>query len=132
MNAAAVVARLPLPPASSRLARGLFAAAVLEAIGLGLMGAKFRHTTPVALYRTLGQESAPAAAGTIRVVPDASLSLTDWNALLHVLGLRVVGGPDAAGAYIVVPMNAAATRHALQQLRAIRGIRLAQPVAVTP
>jgi hypothetical protein len=71
----------------------------------------------------------PLVIGTIRVVPDPSMALTDWNALLHVLQLRVVGGPDSAGAYTVTPMGGASkTQHALQQLRAIRGVRLAEPL----
>ena len=58
------------------------------------------------------------------------MALTDWNALLHVLRLRVVGGPDAAGAYIVGPMSSAATTpHLLQQLRATHGVRLAEAIA---
>ncbi len=111
------------------LKRGLLAAVMVQAVGLSVMGVTLRVAAPPATYRTLSEESAPAPAGTIRVVPDADMALTDWNALLHVLHLRVVGGPDTAGAYTVAPMSpAATTRHTLQQLRATHGIRLAESI----
>jgi hypothetical protein len=76
----------------------------------------------------MAAEPAPVVVGAIRVVPDPAMALTDWNALLHILQLRVVGGPDSSGAYTVTPMGGAAkTQHALQQLRAIRGVKLAEP-----
>jgi len=94
--------------------RGLLAALLIQAVGLAVV-------------------TVPAAAAAIRVVPDAAMALTDWNALLHVLKLRVVGGPDAAGAYTIAPLNAATTtRHTLQQLRATRGVRLAPPLTAAP
>jgi hypothetical protein len=97
-----------------RLARGLLTLALTGVVAVGLGG-----TQP-----------APAVITTIRVVPDPAMALTDWNALLHVLQLRVVGGPDNAGAYTVAPLGGAAgIQRALQQLRAIRGVRLAEPVA---
>jgi hypothetical protein len=109
------------------LQRGLLAAVLIQAAGLTAVLATHLPVAPAPRYRTLGQEPAAIPAGTIRVVPDAAMALTDWNALLHVLRLRVVGGPDAAGAYIVVPISpAATTRHVLQQLRATRGVRLAE------
>ncbi len=62
------------------------------------------------------------------------MTLAHWNALLHALQLQVVGGPNDVGAYTVAPASSASasTAHALQQLRATRGIRLAEPVTVTP
>jgi hypothetical protein len=68
------------------------------------------------------------------VVPDASMTLADWNALLHSLNLQVVGGPNDVGAYTVVPSGTPAPSAAptLQKLRATRGIRLAEPVASVP
>jgi hypothetical protein len=75
----------------------------------------------------------PVASGAIRVVPDANMTLTDWNALLHSLQLQVVGGPNDVGAYTVVPARSnSATQHTLQKLRGTRGIQLAEPVASTP
>ena len=109
------------------LARGLCAAALIEATGIAIIGLQTWPAHPKPLYRTLSQEPAPAT-GSIRVVPDPSMALTDWNALLHVLHLRVVGGPDQAGAYIVAPVGNTTTEHALEQLRAIRGVRRAELV----
>lgn len=114
------------------LTRALVAVALVQALGIGGLGVKLWSAGSRPLYRTLSQESAPAAPGTIRVVPDAAMTLADWNALLHTLQLQVVGGPNDVGAYTVAPTNSTATAHALQQLRATRGIRLAEPVAVTP
>jgi len=81
----------------------------------------------------LSQASAPVPAGALHVVPDATMTLADWNSLLHSLNLQVVGGPNDVGAYTVVPSGAPATvAPALQKLRATRGIRLAEPVASAP
>jgi hypothetical protein len=111
-------------------AQGLVAAAILQAVAMTVVGARLWVSHPAPVYRTLGDPPAAVPAGAIRVVPDAAMALTDWNALLHLLQLRVVGGPDAAGAYIVAPMNPAATlQHTLQQMRATRGVRLAEAVA---
>jgi hypothetical protein len=116
-----------VPARAGWLQRGLLAAVIIQALGLSVMGAKLWLLEPAAAYRTLSDEPVPAPAGTIRVVPDSAMALTDWNALLRVLHLRVVGGPDAAGAYTVAPMSpTAATPHILEQLRATHGVRLAE------
>lgn len=115
------------------LTRSLAAAVLVQAIAIGALGLKFWTTGEAPAYQTLSQASAPVAAGSIRVVPDASMSLTDWNALLHTLRLQVVGGPNDVGAYTVAPTSSAvSTQQALRQLRAMRGIRLAEPVTGTP
>jgi len=117
------------PSRAGRLQQGLLAAVVLQAVGLSVVAARLWIVDPAAVYRTLSEAPVPVPPGTIRVVPDAAMALTDWNALLHVLHLRVVGGPDAAGAYIVAPMNPTATTpHILQQLRATHGVRLAEAI----
>jgi len=96
---------------------------VLAAVLTGLAGVIIVAGKP--WVPTTGEAVIPAA-GTIRVVPDPAMALTDWNSLLHVLQLRVVGGPDSVGAYTVAPMGGTAlTQQTLRQLRAIRGIRLA-------
>ncbi len=115
------------------LVRALAAAVLIQAIGIGVLGAKLWTTGPAPTYRTLSQASAPAAPGSIRVVPDAAMTLSDWGALLHRLGLRVVDGPNQVGAYTLAPEHSApADQQALQQLRAAHGIRLAEPVSDTP
>lgn len=116
----------------SWLSRALVAVVLIQALSIGALGVKLWSTGGNPAYRTLSQEPVPAATGTIRVVPDAAMTLADWNALLHTLHLQVVGGPNDVGAYTVAPTSSASTTHALQQLRATRGIRLAEPVAVTP
>jgi len=116
----------------SWLSRALVAVVLIQALSIGALGVKLWATGDSPMYRTLSQEPVPATSGTIRVVPDAAMTLADWNALLHVLRLQVVGGPNDVGAYTVAPMSSTSTTHALQQLRAARGIRLAEPVAVTP
>jgi hypothetical protein len=116
------------------LARAMVAAVLVQAIGIGVLGVKLWSTDNSAQYRTLSsQDSVPVAAGAIRVVPDASMTLTQWNALLHSLHLQVVGGPNDVGAYTVVPARSASmAQHTLQQLRATPGIQLAEPVANSP
>jgi hypothetical protein len=114
------------------LSRALVAVVLIQAVSIGALGVKLWSAGGSPPYRTLSQESASTALGTIRVVPDAAMTLADWNALLHALRLQVVGGPNDVGAYTVAPTSSTSTAHALQQLRATRGIRLAEPVAVTP
>lgn len=114
------------------LSRALVAVVLIQALSIGALGVKLWSTGGSPLYRTLSQATLSAASGTIRVVPDAAMTLADWDALLHALHLRVVGGPNDVGAYTVAPTNSTSTAQILQQLRATRGIRLAEPVAVTP
>ena len=115
------------------LSRALVAVVLLQALGIGALGVKLWSVDGSPLYRTLSQESLPAVPGAIRVVPDAAMTVARWNALLHALRLKVVGGPNDVGAYTVAPADAtSAPRDTLQQLRATRGIRLAEPVTSMP
>lgn len=110
----------------------LVAAVLVQAVGIGVLGTRLSTAGAAATYRTLSTPSPAVAPGAIRVVPDAHMSLADWDALLHTLRLKVVGGPNEVGAYTVVPdgdVASAQPQRALQQLRATRGIRLAEPVA---
>ena len=116
------------------LLRGLAAAVVLQALGIGILGLKLYREQATADYRTFSsQDTAPAPAGAIRVVPDAGMKVADWNALVHALHLQVVGGPNDVGAYTVVLAGSDSARNdVLRQLRATRGIRMAEPVAGAP
>lgn len=114
------------------LSRALLVVVLIQALGIGTLSMKLWSAGERPPYRTLSQAPLPTTPGTIRVVPDTAMALADWNALLHALRLQVVGGPNAVGAYTVVPANPTSTAHTLQQLRATRGIRLAEPVATTP
>ncbi|RCS31693.1 zf-HC2 domain-containing protein [Rhodanobacter denitrificans] len=121
------------PRAGNWLSRALVAAVLVQALGIGILGVKLWSVGGSPSYRTLSQETLPATPGTIRVVPDANMTLADWNALLHALRLQVVNGPNDVGAYTVAPVSPASTaQHVLQQLRTTRGILLAEPVAATP
>jgi hypothetical protein len=121
------------PRSGNWLNRALVAAVLVQALSIGALGVKLWSSNGTPTYRTLSQEPAPAAPGAIRVVPDTAMTMADWNALLHTLRLQVVGGPNDVGAYTVAPASPTSMApHALQQLRATRGIRLAEPVTVTP
>jgi len=113
--------------------RALVAAVLVQALGIGVLGARLWSESEHPVYRTLSQPTQPAPQGAIHVVPDDTMKLADWNALLHGLGLHVVGGPNDVGAYTVVPAaGTAAPDDALRKLRAAHGIRLAEPVATAP
>lgn len=121
------------PRAAGWLSRALVAAVLVQALGIGILGVKLWSVGGNPPYRTLSQETPPAVAGAIRVVPDAGMTLADWNALLHALRLQVVDGPNDVGAYTVAPVSSTSTaQQALQQLRTTRGILLAEPVVATP
>lgn len=96
------------------------------------MGVKLAAPAPVHDYRTLSSATAlPVPKGAIRVVPDAGLTVADWDRLLHAQQLQVVGGPNEMGAYTVVPaaQPPAPSQQTVQQLRATPGIRLAEIVS---
>jgi hypothetical protein len=112
--------------------RALVAAVLVQALGIGVLGVKLWSEDAAQPYRTLSQLSPVAMPGAIHVVPDANMKLADWDSLLHSLQLQVVGGPNDVGAYTVVPEHATATQDTLQQLRAMRGIRLAEPATTSP
>jgi hypothetical protein len=113
--------------------RALAAAVVAQAIGLGVLGTKLWSMDSAPAYRTLSQEVAPVPRGSIRLVPDPSMNMADWDELLHAHGLQVVAGPNEVGGYTVVPLSELAKRDALlQRLRANGGIRFAEPVANAP
>lgn len=120
------------------LTRALVAAVLVQALGIGALGMKLWSENTSPRYHTLSEPPRPTVPGSIthgsiRVVPDATMKLADWDALLHALGLQVVSGPNDVGAYTVVPRDSTSTeQHVLQQLRAAHGIRFAEPVTTTP
>jgi hypothetical protein len=126
----------PEAPAASHgwLLRTLAAAVVLQAIGLGALGLKLWSTdAPVGAYRTLSDAAPATPAGAIHVVPDKSMNMSAWNALLQAQHLRVVDGPNGVGAYTVVSEDAAVNaKQASDRLRSTAGIRFAEPVAGNP
>jgi hypothetical protein len=135
--------RQPLPGTArggSRLTWALAAAVVVQAVGLGVMGLQLGRlggADPAASgdYRTLSEPVPPSPPATLRVLPDASMTLATWQATLDEQGLQVVAGPNAVGAYALAPAAGAAGRPAaevLARLRAAPGIRLAEPVGGAP
>lgn len=118
------------PRPAQWLLRGLVAAVLVQAIGIGVMGSKLWSPRPQSGYRTLSEAAPAAVAGSIRVVPTASMTLADWDALLHRLQLHVVSGPNEVGAYTLAPAHTGASpQDALKRLRASHSIRFAEPVA---
>ncbi|MGQ3469541.1 zf-HC2 domain-containing protein, partial [Xanthomonas campestris] len=65
-----------------------------------------------------------------RVVPDAGLTVADWDRLLHAQQLQAVGGPNEMGANTVVPAAhpRAPSKQTGQQRRATPGTRRAETV----
>jgi anti-sigma factor RsiW len=122
---------------SSWLTRGLVAAVLIQAVGIGVLGVKLRgegtERAAAPVYRTLSQDAAPAPAGSIHVVPSSTMKVADWDALLRQYHLRVVGGPNDVGAYTLVSTdgNTAAAK-TVQELRSNPAIRFAEPVTGTP
>jgi hypothetical protein len=118
--------------AGSWALRALAAVALVQAIGLGAMGLKLSAPQPQQEYRTLSSaQTSPTQHDAIRVVPDASMTVAQWDRLLRLQQLQVVGGPNAMGAYTVVsaqPASLAPPEQTVQQLRATPGIRLAERI----
>jgi anti-sigma factor RsiW len=114
------------------LSRALVAAVLVQAIGIGILGARLWSEQPAPAYRTLSQDAVPTVAGAIHVVPDAGMKLAQWDALLRSLRLQVINGPNEVGAYTVVPAGSASTRETVERLRAAQGIRLAEPITASP
>ena len=111
------------------LSRTLIVVMLIQALLIGALGTVLWSALESQSYRTLSQVPLATTPGTIHVVPDAAMTLAEWNALLRELRLRVVDGPNVVGAYTVAPAGSTSMVHALRQLRATRGIHLAEPVA---
>ncbi len=116
-----------------RLPLALAAAVAVQSVGLVLLSLHLARQEP-ADYAALSQPAgAAAAAATLRIVPDGSMPLAQWHALLQTQGLVVVEGPNSAGAYGVAARRAGAASAAgddalLARLRATPGILLAEPL----
>jgi hypothetical protein len=128
------------PPVTRRftssgwLVRGLVAAVLVQAIGIGVLGIKLRgEESPAPAYRTLSQAEAPMVPGALRVVPQSTMKVAEWNKVLQDFHLRVTGGPNDVGAYTLVSEDGkAASTQTLLRLRATPGIRFAEPVSGAP
>jgi len=135
--------RQPLPGLGrngSRLTWALAAAVVVQAVGLGVLGLQLGRpggdaSDATGEYRTLTDAGRAMPSATLRVLPDASMTLSAWHATLQEQGLQVVAGPNSAGAYALAPAPATAAHpsdQVLARLRATPGIRLAEPIGAAP
>jgi len=117
------------------LVYGLAAAVVAQAIGIGAMSVRLWRMDVSPSYRTLSDAApaapaAPVAGAALHIVPETTMTLAEWDALLQSLQLQVIGGPNRVGAYTVrTTSSAPAAAEVLDRLRAAKGIRFAEPVA---
>lgn len=109
---------------------GLTIAVVVEAIGISVLGVGLlSRITPAPSYETLSDSADHNRGATIRVVPAASMSLGELQALLVAQELQVVAGPNAVGAYALAPLSAGRSLDKqLASLRAEPGMRLVEPI----
>jgi len=110
-----------------RVTLALAAAVAVQAVGLGVLVLR-QAPADAPAYTTLSETARPSRA-TLRVLPDTAMTLAEWQALLQALGLQVVDGPNAAGAYALAPTPGGPPRapaEAVARLRATPGIRLAE------
>ena len=122
----------------------LIAAMVVQAIGLGALGAAWwaRPAAPVAVpagyaavYRTLSAPEAVVPAATIRVVFAPELTMAQLQAVLDAARLQVRAGPNEVGVWTLGPAgdsNRAATEAALRELRSSSEVRFAEALASAP
>lgn len=112
---------------------GLAAMVVLQAGVLAVFGAQFlmQHQEPgdaTGAYATLSSPGTSAARATIRIVPAPAMRIEELGNLLLRLQLQIVAGPSEAGVYSLAPTaERYDTAGQLAQLRAIAGIRFAEP-----
>jgi len=121
----------------------LTAAMVVQAIGLGALGAAWwsRPTAPASLaapaavYRTLSATEAAAPPATIRVVFAPDVTIAQLQAVLAAAKLQVRSGPSDVGVWTLGPAldsDRAATEAALQALRTNSEVRFAEALAGPP
>ncbi len=113
------------PPASPRWLTPLSLTAVgaLSVVSVGL----WMHSGGEPTYRTLSAPGEIPAADAI-VMFDPAISEQAMRAALAIAGARVVGGPTAAGAWLLqLPEGDQAA--ALQRLKGQPAVRLAEPLA---
>jgi anti-sigma factor RsiW len=115
----------------------LVAAMIVQAIGLGALGAVIwsKPGNPAAVsspYRTLSAAESGTGTATIRVVFAPDLTVGNMQRLLQAAGLQVQSGPSSAGVWSLEPArdsSRAATQSALQELRDNTGVRFAEAIA---
>jgi hypothetical protein len=88
-------------------------------------------------FQTLSAQPPSSSAAVpltqIRVVPDARLTLAEWNAVLSELGLQVHSGPNSAGAYALAPIDVRRNMaQTVERLRSAPGMLMVEPIGSTP
>lgn len=124
-----------VPPAAIRrpkVVRWLAAAVIVQALGLGILGAWLwargaELRTP--RFHTMSSPSASSGrTSQIRVVFAPSMMSADMQALLTSISATVTAGPSEAGVYDLALRNKGVTMDAaLAQLRANAGVTFAEP-----
>lgn len=127
------------PRRRSRASTWLVAAVVVQAVGLGLLGAALLHrsgdATPAESgYRTLSSSAPGQAAVAIRLVAAPDMTLATLRQLLGDAGLRIVETNTDNSIFGLARIDAAKSANAefirvtLLRLRAQPGVLLAEPV----
>jgi anti-sigma factor RsiW len=134
---------LPVRRGKGRTTAWLAAAVVVQAIGLGLLGAALLGrpgdagtSVPVADagYRTLSSEAPGRAAAAIRLVPAPDMTLAALRQLLGQAGLRIVEANRDNSIFGLAPVDADRSADAaffdtaLLLLRGQPGVLLAEPI----
>ena len=111
----------------------LAAAVVVQAIGIGVLGAAVagRGTTVGADYTTLSSTAPPANGPRIRAVFAPATQVEELRGLLSANGLAIVAGPSEAGVFTLAVQDAHADRarvdSLLVALRRHRVVEFAEP-----
>lgn len=96
----------------------LAAAVVVQAIGLGVLGASVagRGTSGAASYTTLSSGSPVATGPRIRAVFASAMPVADLRSLLATHGLSIVEGPSEAGVFTLAMRESGAGRARVDSL----------------
>jgi hypothetical protein len=103
---------------------------VLPVLLVCLLYWQFSDDNPVALYRTLSDEtdSAGYAAGHLRLVVDKDVTVEVLHGLMQNCRVEISAGPSAVGAYTLRMHTGQSAETALMCLRGNHNVRFAEPV----
>jgi anti-sigma-K factor RskA len=113
--------------------RWKLAAALVLCLGLGLLAAAWRQSTPVSempQYRTAtASEPVASAPAQIRVVFSPEVTIDELTRIVRGNRLAIVEGPSESGVYglAIVPGDQLSTADALARLRSDPRVRFAEP-----
>jgi hypothetical protein len=116
-------------PVMAALVCTLLGAVVIEAVGIAILAVDRRGDAD-APFRTLTQAPAVVPQATLRIVPAPTMTVSELQRVLLDLRLQIVAGPNEAGAYALAPLaGPPSTESQLARLRAVPGVRFAEPIA---